>query len=50
MDNRSFKASELQQFKNRGYIQSERNLYNPISNPIDYQLDVNNKYLIRQLL
>lgn len=50
MQNRSYKANELQEFKNRGYVHNSSNLYNPISNPIDYQMDLNNKYLIRQLM
>lgn len=41
------KADELNSFKNRGYIKSEMNLYNPISNPIDYKLDINNRYLLK---
>jgi hypothetical protein len=50
MENRSFKAAELHNFKNRGYINSSENLYNPISNPIDYQLDINNKYLLKEII
>jgi hypothetical protein len=48
--NRSFKSRELSDFKNRGYVNSERNLYNPISNPIDFKMDINNKYVLGQII
>lgn len=40
------KADELSNFKNRGYVKREIDIYNPITNPIDYKIDVNNRYLL----
>lgn len=41
------RADELNIFKNRGYVKNEIDIYNPITNPIDYKLDLNNRYLLK---
>ena len=35
---------------NRGYINKDINAYNPISNPIDYQVDLTNKYILKEII
>jgi hypothetical protein len=50
VESHTIRAHELAQFKNRGYVKFESNNYNPIYNPIDYKMDLNNRYVLGQLI